>query len=80
MSSERKRFEFFVDAKPYSSEESSVTGQTIKEIAGVPAGNQLFLEMPGPEPDKQISDGEAVDLSGPAKHFFVVPPATFGDA
>ena len=47
-------------------------------LATVPANYQLFLEEEGDKPDKAISDSESVSLEGHPKHFFAVPPATFG--
>ena len=44
----------------------------------VTATYQLYLEEDGDTPDRAISDGESVDLRGKVKHFFAVPPATFG--
>ncbi len=73
-----KHYRFFVDAKRYETDQKSLTGAAIKNLAGVPATYQLFLEEEGDTPDKAISDGEAVDLEGREKHFFAVPPATFG--
>lgn len=79
MNDKQKPIPFFVDGKEFSSTEESITGLKIKEIAGVPAGYQLFEETQGSEPDKQISDTESVNLKhGKEKHFFAVPPATFG--
>lgn len=73
-----KVYKFFVDGKEFTSPESSVNGAKIKQIAGVQASYQLFLEEEGSTPDKQIADSEYVDLAGKEKHFFAVPPATFG--
>jgi hypothetical protein len=78
MSEHEKRYRLFVDAKQYETEQSSLTGAAIKNLAGVTANYQLFLEEEGDTPDKAVSDGEAVDLAGREKHFFAVPPATFG--
>lgn len=72
------QFHFFVDAKRYETTHESLTGADIKKIAGVTPTYQLFLETEGDTPDKPISDGEAVNLKGEPKHFFAVPPATFG--
>jgi len=69
---------FFVDAKKYETAQTALTGAEIKAIAGVAANYQLFLEEEGDKPDKAIGDGEAVDLAERVKHFFAVPPATFG--
>ena len=73
-----KQYKFFVDGKEFTYAESSITGAKIKELAGVPNGYQLYLEEEGHTPDKPISDGETIDLGGKEKHFFAVPPATFG--
>jgi len=78
MTEHMKQYRFFVDAKRYETDQKSLTGAAIKNLAGVPATYQLFLEEEGDTPDKAISDAEAVDLEGREKHFFAVPPATFG--
>lgn len=74
-----RQYHFFVDAKKYETEHSSLTGADIKTIAGVTPTYQLFLEEEGDNPDRAMSDGEGVDLTGKVKHFYAVPPATFGD-
>jgi len=74
----QKKYEFFVDAKHFDTDQESLTGAAIKGIAGVQATYQLFEEEHGDTPDKAISDADAVILSGGAKHFYAVPPATFG--
>lgn len=76
--SEHKTFHFFVDGKKHETDRSSVSGADIKRIAGIDATYQLFLEEQGDTPDKPISDPETVVLEGKTKHFFAVPPATFG--
>jgi hypothetical protein len=69
---------FFVDAKRFETEHATLTGLQIKAIAGVSPTYQLFLEEEGDKPDRAISDGEGVSLQDEPKHFFAVPPATFG--
>ena len=69
---------FFVDAKRYETAKTALTGAEIKSIASVAPNYQLFLEEEGDKPDKGISDGEAVGVTERIKHFFAVPPATFG--
>ena len=77
--SDKPPYKFYVDAKEYSSPDTSLTGAEIKKIANVPAQYQLYLEEEGNKPDKAISDGEGVNIKeGKEKHFFAVPPATFG--
>jgi hypothetical protein len=73
-----EEYAFFVDAKEFKSPQWSLTGLDIKTRAGVTATYQLFLEEEGDTPDRAISDGEGVDLRHRVKHFFAVPPATFG--
>jgi hypothetical protein len=69
---------FFVDAKRYETAKTALTGAEIKAIANVASNYQLFLEEEGDKPDKGIGDGEAVGVTERIKHFFAVPPATFG--
>ena len=74
-----KEHKLFVDGKPYETDETALTGAQIKAVASVPSQYQLFREEEGDQPDRQISDGEAVDMRGEPKHFFAVPPAVFGE-
>jgi hypothetical protein len=78
MAENLKQYRFFVDARQFETDKKSLTGAEIKNLAGVNATYQLFLEEEGDTPDRAISDAEAVDLEGREKHFFAVPPATFG--
>jgi hypothetical protein len=39
---------------------------------------QLFLEADGDDADRPIGDTEGVDLTKGPKHYYAVPPATFG--
>jgi hypothetical protein len=73
-----RQYFFFVDAKRYETNQTSLTGAKIKEQAEVPPAYQLFLEEEGDKPDRAISDDEYVTLSGEEKHFFAVPAAVFG--
>ena len=72
------KYIFFIDGKEIVTEQSTLNGQEIKAMARIPGEYQLFLEEEGDKPDRAISDGETVDLSKPIKHFYAVPPATFG--
>lgn len=69
---------FYVDAKRHENAKTALTGAEIKAIANVAPNYQLFLEEEGDRPDKGIGDGEAVGIAERVKHFFAVPPATFG--
>lgn len=78
MTEHEKMNHFFVDAKKYETAQTALTGAEIKAIAKIPANYQLFLEEEGEKADRAIADGEAVNLDERTKHFFAVPPATFG--
>lgn len=78
MNDHKSKFHYFVDNKKFDTDHASMTGQAIKSQAGVDPSYQLFLEEQGNAPDKAISDGEHVDMNNPPKHFYAVPPATFG--
>lgn len=69
---------FFVDGKKYDTENTALTGLEIKTIASVPANYQLFLEGKGNDPDNAVSDSQSESMEPPPKHFYAVPPATFG--
>jgi hypothetical protein len=80
MTEHPKQYKFFLDAKDFETPEAHRTGAQIKAfIPTIPAAYQLYLEEEGDTPDKQISDSETVSLEGKIKHFYAVPPATFGD-
>ncbi|MBK8322347.1 MAG: multiubiquitin domain-containing protein [Betaproteobacteria bacterium] len=78
--SKHAKYHFFVDNKKYETDHASLSALEIKNLAGVPSNHQLFLEERGNDPDRALSDGEAIDLANPPKHFYSVPPATFGHA
>jgi hypothetical protein len=71
-------YHFYVDAKQYDWKQRAISGLDIKVVASIPATYQLYLEESGHTPDRPISDGDSVVLEGDEKHFFAVPPATFG--
>jgi len=77
-----KTYKFKVDDADFETKEATLTGLAIKQLAGVPAANQLFLEVPGKKKeDQQIRDEETVDFSEPGiEKLYSVPPATFGAA
>lgn len=75
-----KEYVFYVDAVRYTTDQKSLTGAQIKAEASVTPNYQLFLEEEGDNPDKLISDGEPVEMKKgeQIRHFYAVPPATFG--
>ena len=76
----KKEFPFYVDANRFVTPHKSLTGAQIKAQASVTPTYQLFLEEEGDRPDKPISDGEGVEMKEGEhiRHFYAVPPATFG--
>ena len=74
----KHEYHFFVDAKKYETSKTALTGAEIKQIAGVLPQYQLYLEEEGDVDDKPISDTQNVEMREPIKHFYAVPPATFG--
>ena len=78
MAEAAKKYEYFVDAKKYETDQTAMTGARIKVSAAVNPAYQLFLEEEGETPDKPIADSEVIELAHRIKHFYAVPPATFG--
>lgn len=69
-------YRFHVDGNHFESVCAQLTGADIKMIASVDASYNLFQEG---STNRQIRDGETVDLSQPGtEHFYSAPPATFG--
>lgn len=72
------KYHYFVDNQKFDTDHLSMTVLEIKTQAQVPPNYQLFLEAHGNEPDEALSDTQAITLDNPPKHFYAVPPATFG--
>ncbi|MER8445018.1 multiubiquitin domain-containing protein [Mesorhizobium sp. M1066] len=73
------KFEFHVDGKLYTTDQRHLTGLQIKTIGQVQGNYLLYEEEEGDKPDIAVSDGQTVTFNrGHVKHFFSVPPATFG--
>lgn len=68
-----------IDGKPFTVTEEDLTGARLKQIGGVPEDYQLFLEVPGPRPDRGIRDDELVELKSGMK-FYGVVSGTLGAA
>lgn len=63
----------------YEVPSSQMTGAQLKALASLPAGNKLFKESPGKDPDTLIGDGETVDLHN-GDRFYDLPPGVVGNA
>lgn len=57
--------------------ESPRTGEQIATLGGVPAGNQLFLEVPGPGDDVEIARDRTIELRS-GMRFYDVPAGNLG--
>lgn len=62
---------------PHIAPQEVMTGSAIASLGDFPAGNQLFLEVPGPGPDDPIKADQQVRLH-PGMKFYDVPVGTFG--
>ena|SRR2546427_4400546 len=68
-------FEIFVNNKRYTTPSEELTGDQIKQLAGIPPNYELFIvhgndSTPiGPTQEVEIKNGE---------HFRAIPPGTFG--
>lgn len=67
----------FINDDRHQVESDTLTGSQLKSLDGVPAGNTLFLEVPGPDPDRKIDDAESVELKSGLK-FYDLPPIVRG--
>lgn len=54
-----------------------MSGGQIKALVGKDLQYQLFLEGPGSNPDRVITDNDSVRLES-GMRFYTVPPAVFG--
>ncbi len=69
---ERRGIKVFIDDNPYTFKVDEVTGQQLKERAGIPVAYSLYLRRPGG--NEPIRDNEAVELRA-GEHFFSRPPS-----
>jgi hypothetical protein len=77
----KKEYFFFFGDTKITTEHSALTGAQIKALTpGFDQTHALVLEGNGNDPDKTIGDNDTVNLAeeGKHKHFYSVPPATFG--
>ncbi len=67
----------FINDHRYQVEREAMTGAELKAIDSIPPGNSLFLDVPGPDPDRKIDDAESVELRSGMK-FYDLPPIVRG--
>ena len=73
----RQRIRIFINDEPYFAPEPAMTGRELLALAGVPEGNQLFLDVPGPGDDLPVDPNTPFELK-PGMKFYDVPVGTFG--
>lgn len=66
-----------IDGRHYQVHSAEMSGAQLKQLAGIPDANLLFLEVHGPGDDEQIQDGTLVELHSGEK-FYDMPPGNFG--
>ena len=67
----------FINGNKFVAPNPVMTGAEIKYLGSIPLEYQLFLEEPGPKPDKGIRDDENIELKS-GMHFFGVVPGNLG--
>ncbi len=77
MPENRPPFVIHIDGKQFTVDQSSLTGAQLKALVGKDSTYQLFQELPGDDPDPQIADAQAVQMSN-GLHFYTLPPTTLG--
>ena len=72
-----KTVNIFINDVKHAVRDEPITGRGIATLGGVPEGNQIFLEVPGPGDDEPIgSDQELDPRSG--MRFYDVPAGNLG--
>lgn len=70
----KKKLDFFINGKPYTWYKQFIRGIQIRELGGIPAEQDIFLDIKEGWEDDQILDDEIVDLARPGKERFVSNP------
>ncbi len=66
-----------INKQHYKAPSDSMTGAELKALASIPAGNKLFREMPGKDPDQVVGDTERIELHN-GDRFYDLPPGVVG--
>ena len=64
-------FHFTVDGQQYESREKIISGAKIRQIAGLPAEAELYLDMPHGWEDHYVRPQDLVDLGRPGTEHFI---------
>ena len=70
-------FVIHIDGQQFKVESPTMSGAQLKALVQKDATYQLFEELKGNDPDRLISDTEAITMAN-GLHFYTVPPATLG--
>lgn len=77
VSTSPKRVNIRINDDQHKIEAAQLTGRDIAELGGIPAGNQIFLEVPGSEDDIPIGPDETLELKS-GMRFYDVPVGNLG--
>ena len=64
-----KPYKIKIDNVSYEWNEDSIKEGELRELAGIPENAQIFQKIPG-QPDKQVTSGNPIDLTGPGPEKF----------
>ena len=67
-----EKFSIHIDGKQYFAPTTPMTGAELRALAGITDAYDLFLEVPGPDPDRSIGMTDSVDLKS-GMHFVSAP-------
>ena len=72
-----KTVNIFINDVKHAVPDSPITGREIAHLGGVPEGNQIFLEVPGPGDDDPIAPDQAIAPKS-GMRFYDVPAGNLG--
>lgn len=73
----RRNINIVINDKHFRAPEPTMTGRELLGLGGIPEGNQLFLEVPGPGDDQPVGLDEPIELRS-GMRFYDVPVGNFG--
>lgn len=71
------KINIFINDVHVKVETAHATGADIARLGGVPDGNQIFLDVPGPGEDRPIRRDEQIELKS-GMRFYDVPAGNLG--
>lgn len=72
-----KTVNIFINDVKHAVPAAPITGREIASLGGVPEGNQIFLEVPGPGDDRPIDPDQTIDPKS-GMRFYDVPAGNLG--